>query len=203
MYNYSSSPNSPLHWFYFNTRVLKVLYFHPFIVILICLPALKHLNIQKIFFMDRIVLPKYCFSIAKVVVTSFTKLVHIYYPKWLGECSSLRTQRCKNNLVRRWNCKPSSFTRVTSCESYGSSLLLQAALIINITKGRRKKILFFLLLVKKGGGSWPILKNLSENTQFFFTIFDHFLTIFWMSIEDDCYNFYRQQKYQKYMSADV
>ena len=124
VYNYSSSPNSPLHWFYFNTRVLKVLYFHPFIVILICLPALKHLNIQKIFFMDRIVLPKYCFSIAKVVVTSFTKLVHIYYPKWLGECSSLRTQRCKNNLVRRWNCKPSSFTRVTSCESYGSSLLL-------------------------------------------------------------------------------
>jgi hypothetical protein len=117
VYNYSSSPNSPLHWFYFNTRVLKVLYFHPFIVILICLPALRHLNIQKIFFMYRIVLPKYCFSIAKVVVTSFTKLVHMYYPEWLGECSALITQRCKNNLMRRWNCKSSSTTRVTSCES--------------------------------------------------------------------------------------
>ena len=92
--------------------------------------------------MNRRVLPKYCFSIAKVVVTSFTKLVHIYYPKWLGECSSLRTQRCKNNLVRRWNCKPSSFTRVTSCESYGSSLLLQADLIINITKGDNRCSLF-------------------------------------------------------------
>ena len=78
---------------------------------------------------------QYCFSIAQVVVTSFTKLVHMYYPKWLGKCSSLRTQRCKNNLAHRWNCKPSSFTWVTSCESYGSSLLLQAALIINITKG--------------------------------------------------------------------
>ena len=110
----------------FNNRVLVLMvsYFHPFIVILICLPALRHLNIQKIFFMDRIVLPKYCFSIANVVVTSFTELVHMYYPEWLGECSSLRTQRCKNNLMRRWNCKPSSFTRVTSCESYGSSLLL-------------------------------------------------------------------------------
>ena len=92
--------------------------------------------------MNRRVLPKYCFSIAKVVVTSFTKLVHVYYPKWLGECSSLRTQRCKNNLVRRWNCKPSSFTRVTSCESYGSSLLLQADLIINITKGDNRCSLF-------------------------------------------------------------
>ena len=60
----------------------------------------------------------------------------MYYPKWFGGCSSLRTQRCKNNLVRRWNWKPSSFTRVTSCESYESSLLLQAALIINITKGK-------------------------------------------------------------------
>ena len=119
-----------------------VSYFHPFIVILIYLPALKHLNIQKIFFMNRRVLPKYCFSIAKVVVTSFAKLVHIYYPKWLGECSSLRTQRCKNNLVRRWNCKLSSFTRVTSCESYGSSLLLQADLIINITKGDNRCSLF-------------------------------------------------------------
>ena len=80
----------------------KVSYFLPFIVILIYLPTLKHLNIQKIFFMNRRLLPKYCFSIAKVVVTSFAKLVHIYYPKWLGECSSLRTQRYKNNLVRRW-----------------------------------------------------------------------------------------------------
>ena len=92
--------------------------------------------------MNRRVLPKYCFSIAKVVVTSFTKLVHIYYPKWLGECSSLRTQRCKNNLVRCWNCKLSSFTRVTSCESYGSSLLLQADLIINIAKGDNRCSLF-------------------------------------------------------------
>ena len=92
--------------------------------------------------MNRRVLPKYCFSIAKVVVTSFTKLVHIYYPKWLGECSSLRTQRCKKNLVRRWNCKLSSFTRVTSCESYGSSLLLQADLINNITKGDNRCSLF-------------------------------------------------------------
>ena len=50
--------------------------------------------------MNRRVLPKYCLSIAKVVFTSLTKLVHISYPKWLGECSSLRTQRCKNNLVR-------------------------------------------------------------------------------------------------------
>ena len=149
VYNYSSSPNSPLHWFYFNTRVVKVLYFHPFIVILICLPALRHLNIQKIFFMDRIVLPKYCFSIANVVVTSFTELVHMYYPEWLGECSSLRTQRCKNNLMRRWNCKPSSFTRVTSCESYGSSLLLKAALIINITKGEFLKIIQYYSFWKK------------------------------------------------------
>ena len=39
-------------------------------------------------------------------------------------------------------------------------------------KGRHKKNCFFLLSVKKGGGSWPILKNLSENTQFFF--FYHF-----------------------------
>ena len=92
--------------------------------------------------MNRIVLPKYCFSIAQVVVTSFTKLVHMYYPRRLGKCSSLRTQRCKNNLVRRWNCKLSSFTRVTSCESYGSSLLLQADLIINITKGDKRCSLF-------------------------------------------------------------
>ena len=92
--------------------------------------------------MNRRVLPKYCLSIAKVVFTSLTKLVHINYPKWLGECSSLRTQRCKNNLVRRWNCKLSSFTRVTSCESYGSSLLLQADLIINITKGDNRCSLF-------------------------------------------------------------
>ena len=52
-------------------------------------------------FRNRIVLPKYCFSIAQIGVTSFTKLVHMYYPRRLGKCSSLRTQRCKNNLVRR------------------------------------------------------------------------------------------------------
>ena len=69
-----------LHWSDF-TRVLKVSYFKPFIVIPIYLPALKHLKIPRIFFMNRIALPKYCFSIAQVIIISFTKLVFIYYPK--------------------------------------------------------------------------------------------------------------------------
>ena len=54
LYNYSSSPTPPLHWSDYNNRVLVLMvsYFHPFIVILIYLPALKHLNIQKIFFYE-------------------------------------------------------------------------------------------------------------------------------------------------------
>ena len=47
-----------------------------YILIRIYLPAVKHLNIQKIFFINRIDLPKYCCSIAQVVVTSFSKLVY-------------------------------------------------------------------------------------------------------------------------------
>ena len=38
--------------------------------------------------------------------------------KWVGECSSLSTRRCQNYFVRQ-NCNSSSYTRVTSGESYG------------------------------------------------------------------------------------
>ena len=74
-YNYSSSHTLQLHLSDF-TRVQKVSYFHPFIVIQIHLPALKYLNIQKIFFMKGIALSNYYFRIAKVVVKSFTKFVY-------------------------------------------------------------------------------------------------------------------------------
>ena len=50
-----------------------------YILIRIYLPAVKHLNIQKIFFINRIELPKYCCSIAQVIVTSFTKLVYMFF----------------------------------------------------------------------------------------------------------------------------
>ena len=44
-----------------------------------------------------IALPKYCFSIAKAVVISLTKLVYMYYPKWwvfFFEDSVLQEQPC-------------------------------------------------------------------------------------------------------------
>ena len=61
-----------------------------YILIRIYLPAVKHLNIQKIFFINRIDLPKYCCSIAQVVVTSFTKLVYMFF----FEDSALQDQPC-------------------------------------------------------------------------------------------------------------
>ena len=41
-------------------------------------------------FMNRIALPKYCFSIAQVIVTSFTKLVYMFF----FEDSALQDQPC-------------------------------------------------------------------------------------------------------------